>query len=77
MVILSLFRNDASLSSNNNNKKRTQVGKKQSMRVAAIGALGLYALSSQAQEGPAEGLAMTLDVDQRFGIDTKLIFAGF
>jgi hypothetical protein len=71
MVILSLFRNDASLSSNNNNKKRTQVGKKQSMRVAAIGALGLYALSSQAQEGPADGLAMTLDVDQRFGIDTN------
>ncbi len=47
------------------------MGKKQSMRVVAIGALGLYALASQAQGGSDTGLAMTLDLDQRFGVDTN------
>ncbi len=54
------------------------MGKKQSMRVVAIGAIGLYALSSQAQESPIDGLDITLDVDQRFGFDTNdgLTFGG-
>jgi hypothetical protein len=47
------------------------VRKKQSVRVVAIGAFGLYALSLQAEESPASVFEMTLDVDQRFGYDTN------
>jgi len=41
------------------------------MRVVAIGAIGLYALASQAEESPIDVFEMTLDVDQRFGFDTN------
>ncbi len=45
--------------------------KKHSIRVVAIGAIGLCALASQAEESPTDLFEMTLDVDQRFGFDTN------